>query len=81
MIDLTVPVGQQPQDLVAEVRIAIFDHQVDTRDNPPKLQPAIERARQSQEMDDLAGLDSALLDVAVAAWASLVRLRAAGVTS
>lgn len=77
MIDLTVPAGQQPATLVHEVLVDVLDRQVETRHAPPKLQDSIDLARIAQEIDDLPGLDAALLDIAVGAIATVVRVRAA----
>jgi len=76
MIDMTVPTGRQPEDLVRAALVDVFDRQTDMRDDPPKLGPSIEAAKDCAELDDQDGLERALLDVAVGAIASLVRVRA-----
>jgi hypothetical protein len=85
MIDLTIPpVGQQPRDLVVEVISDVFDQALalaDTCAEPPQLGPALDEAvglaRAAQGRDDVIDLDQQLQHVAVAAIASVVRIRAA----
>jgi hypothetical protein len=46
-------------------------------DSPPKLFPAMTLARQAQIADNVDELDDKLLDVIIAAWATLERIRTA----
>jgi hypothetical protein len=81
MIDLTLPPGQQPRELVVAVIEETFEHAMRLTDvgapQPPQLGPAIEEARRFQAADDLVRLDRALGDVIVGAIATKVRVRAA----
>lgn len=46
-------------------------------DSPPKLGPAIIAARQEQLLDNAASLDDKLVDLVVAAMATMAKLRGA----
>jgi hypothetical protein len=55
----------------------VINRRLQTRQDPPKLGPALTQARREQLLDNAVRLDDALLDVAVAAMATMSRLREA----
>ena len=81
MIDLTVPEhGQQPRDLVLAAVADVFDGAMDLTTpgaEPPQLGPTVQLAQAASARDDEPELDRLLLLVAVAAIATLVRIRCA----
>ncbi len=80
VIDINTPVGAQPRDLFLAVYTAIFDEAIDAdarSERPPQLEPSITLARAAQARDDVDELDRQLRNVARAAAASIVRIRAA----
>lgn len=83
MIDMSVPTaGAQPREVLLEVVTSTFDAALALSDvgaRPPQLQPSIDDARRAQRDDDHARLDRELENIAVAAMATRVRLRAATV--
>lgn len=81
MIDLTVPEkGALPRELLLEVIADTFDAAHDLSApaaTVPQLQPSIDLARAAQARNDAAALDGFLRDIAVAAIATRVRMKAA----
>lgn len=81
MIDTNVPTaGQQPRELVLDVVKDTFGAAMALADpgaEVPQLDPSISLARAAQRRDDIADLDNHLREIAVAAMATRVRLRAA----
>lgn len=78
-IDVNIPPGAQPRELVLEAVTELFDQVVDANTagvRPPQLLPSIDAARNAQRADNVPELERCLLDVAHAAIASLVRVRA-----
>lgn len=80
MIDINTPAGELPRDLLDEAlrelhgQISIY---ASSSQRPPQLQPSITRARIAQEMGDERDLVRELRNIAHAATASIVRVRAA----
>jgi hypothetical protein len=80
MLKINTPAGAPPRDLLDDaMRQVIGQVQITASMSaqPPQLQPSIVRARVAQELDDVDDLVRALRDVAHAAIASIVRVRAA----
>lgn len=87
MIQINTPAGAPPQKLLLEVVGRLFDQVMDAAAEgaqPPQLQPSVDRARAAQARDDaedlvaqLTDVAHAAIDVAHAALASIVRVRAA----
>jgi hypothetical protein len=80
MLAINTPAGSPPRDLLdTAMRELIGQIQITASmgGKPPQLQPAIVRARIAQELDDPDDLVKALRDIAHAATASIVRVRAA----
>lgn len=80
MIQINTPVGSPPRKLFMEVVGRVFDQVMDTAaggEQPPQLHPSIALARAAQERDDAQAVVRHLQDIAHAAIASIVRVRAA----
>lgn len=79
MLEINTPAGAPPRDLLDEAlrelhgQVSIV---ASAGEQPPQLQPAITAAKIAQEMNDERDLIKALRDVAHAALASIVRVRA-----
>ena len=80
MLEINTPAGSPPRDLLdTALREVIGQVQITASmgAKPPQLQPSIVRARIAQQLDDPDDLVRALRDIAHAAIASTVRVRAA----
>lgn len=80
MLDINTPEGSPPRDLLDdELRQVIGKVQITASmsGKPPQLGPSIIAARIAQELDNPQDLVKALRDIAHAAIASSVRVRAA----
>ncbi len=80
MLEINTPAGAPPRDLLDQaLREVIGQVQITASmsGQPPQLHPSLTRARIAQELDDPAGLCMELRNVAHAAIASIVRVRAA----
>lgn len=80
MLDINTPEGVPPRDLLdTAVRQCLGQVTITASSGlrPPQLTPAITSVRIAQEMDNVEDLVKALRDVAHAAIASIVRVRAA----
>jgi hypothetical protein len=80
MLEINTPAGAPPRDLLNEAMREVIGQTVITAsvsERPPQLMPSITRARVAQELDDVDDLVRALRDIAHAAIASIVRVRAA----
>jgi hypothetical protein len=80
VIHINTPSGAPPRPLLMQVVGEVFDQVMDAAAQaaqPPQLEPAIKLARAAQERDDAEDLVRQLRDVAHAAIASIVRVRAA----
>jgi hypothetical protein len=83
VIDINTPAGAPPRDLLDKTlrelvgRIVIRASMPGEAVKPPQLQPSITRARIAQELDDVEGVVSELFNIADAAIAGIVRVRAA----
>jgi hypothetical protein len=80
VIHINTPSGAPPRPLLMQVVGEVFDQVMDAAAQsaqPPQLEPAIQLARAAQERDDAEDLVRQLRDVAHAAIASIVRVRAA----
>ena len=79
-IQINTPVGAPPRKLFMKVVGQVFDRVMDTAahgDQPPQLHPSIALARAAQERDDVQAVVRHLLEIAVAAIFSIVRVLAA----
>jgi hypothetical protein len=79
MLELDTPAGSPPRDLLDEALRETFGQIAITASSggrPPQLRPSITAARIAQDMDDVDDLVAALRDVAHAAIAGIVRVRA-----
>ncbi len=80
MIHINTPSGAPPKPLLMQAISEVFDQVMDAAAHgaqPPQLDHAIRLARAAQERDDVEDLIRQLRDVAHAAIASTVRVRAA----
>ena len=80
MLEINTPAGAPPRDLLDQALRETIGQVVITASRsgqPPQLQPSLTRARIAQELDDPEGLCMELRNVAHAAIASIVRVRAA----
>lgn len=79
MLKINTPAGDLPRDLLDQALRETIGQVVITASRsgqPPQLQPSITRARIAQDLDDVEGLVRELRNVAHAAIASMVRVRA-----
>ncbi|MDX6690178.1 MAG: hypothetical protein QOG15_1635 [Solirubrobacteraceae bacterium] len=79
MLELDTPAGSPPRDLLDEALRETFGQIAITASSggrPPQLRPSITAARIAQEMDDVDDLVAALRNIAHAAIAAIVRVRA-----
>jgi hypothetical protein len=80
MLKINTPAGAPPRDLLNDaLREVVGQVQITASmsGQPPQLFPSITAARIAQELDDVDDLVKALRNIAHAAIASIVRVRAA----
>jgi len=80
MLDINTPAGAPPRELLDDALRQVVGQVVITASSsvrPPQLHASLTAARIAQEMNDVEDLVRALRDVAHAAIASIVRVRAA----
>ena len=80
MLQINTPAGSPPRDLLDTAMREVIGQITITAsmgEKPPQLQPSITRARIAQELDDADDLVRELRNIAHAATASIVRVRAA----
>jgi len=80
MLEINTVEGSPPRDLLDEaLRELVGQIQITASmgGRPPQLQPSLIRARVAQELGDADDLVKALRDIAHAATASIIRVRAA----
>lgn len=79
-LDINTPAGEPPRALLDDALRELLGQVTITASmsqRPPQLWPSITQARIAQEMDDVEDTVRALRNVAHAAIASIVRVRAA----
>ncbi len=79
MLKINTPPGSPPRDLLDDALRQVIGRVQITASmsgQPPQLHPSIVSARIAQELDDVDELVRALYDIAHAAIASAVRVRA-----
>ena len=80
MLDINTPAGAPPRDLLDQAKrevIGQIEITASMGERPPQLQPSIHAARVAQELNDPEDLVKGLRNIAHAAIASIVRVRAA----
>ncbi len=80
MLDINTPAGAPPRDLLDDALREVIGQVTITASmcaRPPQLHPSIVAARIAQDLEDVDDLVKALRNIAHAAIASIVRVRAA----